>query len=189
YLEFTGRPKEQVQLVEAYMKEQGLFHSGATPEPAYSDTLALDLSTVEPSLAGPRRPQDRVSLRDLPRSFHLALPALVKPTSPIAPAVNSGRWEAEGGHVATAVAAPPRRRTHVDLRLDGVDCKLHHGSVVIAAITSCTNTSNPSVMIAAGLVAKKAVEKGLKAQQWVKTSLRSEEHTFELQSRGHLVCR
>src|SRR5882724_546090 len=171
YLEFTGRPKEQVQLVEAYMKEQGLFHSAGAPEPVYSDTLSLDLSTVEPSLAGPRRPQDRVSLRDLPRNFHLALPALVKPTSPIAPPVNSGRWEAEGGHVTTAVEAPPRRRTHVDLQLDGVDCKLRHGSVVIAAITSCTNTSNPSVMIAAGLVAKKAVEKGLKSQPWVKTSL------------------
>src|SRR5213594_190488 len=171
YLEFTGRPKEQVQLVEAYMKEQGLFHSGTTAEPVYSDTLSLDLSIVEPSLAGPRRPQDRVSLRDLPRNFQLALPALVKPTSPIAPAVNSGRWEAEGGHVATVAEAPPRRRTHVDLQLDGVDCKLHHGSVVIAAITSCTNTSNPSVMIAAGLVAKKAVEKGLKSQPWVKTSL------------------
>src|SRR3989449_4411161 len=87
------------------MKEQGLFHSGTTTEPVYSDTLSLDLSTVEPSLAGPRRPQDRVSLRDLPRNFHLALPALVKPTSPIAPVVNSGPWEAEGGNVATAVGA------------------------------------------------------------------------------------
>ena len=171
YLEFTGRPKEQVTLVEAYMKEQGLFHAAGTPEPVYSDTLSLDLSTVEPSLAGPRRPQDRVSLRDLPRSFQLALPALVKPTSPVAPATNSGRWEGEGGHVATAVAAPPQRRTHVDLTLGGVECKLRHGSVVIAAITSCTNTSNPSVMIAAGLVAKKAVEQGLGTQPWVKTSL------------------
>ena len=86
YLEFTGRPKEQVQLVEAYMKEQGLFHSAGAPEPVYSDTLSLELSTVEPSLAGPRRPQDRVALRDLPRNFHLALPALVKPASPVAPA-------------------------------------------------------------------------------------------------------
>src|SRR5260370_20277639 len=153
------------------MKEQGLFHSAGAPEPVYSDTLSLELSTVEPSLAGPRRPQDRVSLRDLPRNFQLALPALVKPSSPIAPAVNSGRWEAEGGHVATVAEAPPRHRTHVDVQLDGVDCKLRHGSVVIAAITSCTNTSNPSVMIAAGLVAKKAVEKGLKSQPWVKTSL------------------
>ena len=171
YLELTGRPQEQVKLVEAYMKEQGLFHSAGTPEPVYSDTLSLELSTVEPSLAGPRRPQDRVSLRDLPRSFQLALPTLVKPTSPIAPAANSGRWEGEGGHVATAVDAPPRPRTHVDLRIDGVDCELRHGAVVIAAITSCTNTSNPSVMIAAGLVAKKAVERGLTSQPWVKTSL------------------
>jgi aconitate hydratase len=171
YLEFTGRPKEQVKLVEAYMKEQGLFHAAGAPEPVYSDTLSLDLSTVEPSLAGPRRPQDRVSLRDLPRSFQLALPALVKPTSPVAPPPNAGRWEGEGGHVATALEAPPQRRTHVDFTLDGVDCKLQHGSVVIAAITSCTNTSNPSVMIAAGLVAKKAVEKGLSTQPWVKTSL------------------
>jgi aconitate hydratase len=170
YLEFTGRPKEQLQLVEAYIKEQGLFHSAAAAEPVYSDTLALDLATVEPSLAGPRRPQDRVALRDVPRSFHLALPTLVTPTSPVAPPTNAGRWEAEGGHVATE-EAPPERRTHVDLTLDGVDCQLHHGSVVIAAITSCTNTSNPTVMLAAGLVAKKAVEQGLAAQPWVKTSL------------------
>jgi len=168
YLEFTGRPKEQVQLVEAYMKEQGLFHSAGAPEPVYSDTLSLDLSSVEPSLAGPRRPQDRVSLRDVPRNFQLALPALVKPA---APGPNAGRWEGEGGHVATAVEAPPQRRTHVDLTIDGTACKLQHGSVVIAAITSCTNTSNPSVMLAAGLVAKKAVERGLTSQPWVKTSL------------------
>src|SRR2546429_9006463 len=126
------------------MKERGLSRAAGPRDPVSPDTLSLDLSTVEPSLAGPRRPQDRVALRDLPRNFQLALPALVKPTSPIAAAVNSGRWEAEGGHVATALEAPPKRRTHVDLRLDGVDCKLHHGSVVIAAITSCTNTSNPS---------------------------------------------
>ncbi|MGH7548758.1 MAG: aconitate hydratase AcnA [Gemmatimonadales bacterium] len=173
YLEFTGRPKEQVNLVEAYMKEQGLFHSAGAPEPVYSDTLALDLGTVEPSLAGPRRPQDRVPLRDVARSFHLVLPALMKPSSPVAPSQNMGRWEGEGGGggVATAVEAPPQRRTHVDLQLEGATHQLRHGSVVIAAITSCTNTSNPSVMIAAGLVARKAVEKGLKSQPWVKTSL------------------
>jgi len=174
YLEFTGRPKEQVQLVEAYMKEQGLFHSAASPEPVYSDTLSLDLGSVEPSLAGPRRPQDRVALRDVPRSFQLVLPTLVKPTSPIAPPWDvRNHWEAEGGQPfggATAVAAPPHR-SHVDLTIDGTACKLHHGSVVIAAITSCTNTSNPSVMLAAGLVAKKAVEGGLTSQPWVKTSL------------------
>ena len=174
YLEFTGRPKEQVQLVEAYMKEQGLFHSAASPEPVYSDTLSLDLASVEPSLAGPRRPQDRVALGDVPRNFQLVLPTLVKPTSPIAPPWDvRNHWEAEGGQPfggATAVAAPPHR-SHVDLTIDGTACKLHHGSVVIAAITSCTNTSNPSVMLAAGLVAKKAVERGLTSQPWVKTSL------------------
>ncbi len=174
YLEFTGRPKEQVQLVEAYMKEQGLFHSAASPEPVYSDTLSLDLASVEPSLAGPRRPQDRVALGDVPRNFQLVLPTLVKPTSPIAPPRDvRNHWEAEGGQPfggATAVAAPPHR-SHVDLTIDGTACKLHHGSVVIAAITSCTNTSNPSVMLAAGLVAKKAVERGLTSQPWVKTSL------------------
>jgi len=173
YLEFTGRPKEQVQLVEAYMKEQGLFHSAGAAEPEYSDTLALDLASVEPSLAGPRRPQDRVSLRDVPRNFQLVLPTLVRPTSPIGPPTDvRNHWEAEGGQPfgGTAVAAPSRRG-HVALTIDGADCKLHHGSVVIAAITSCTNTSNPSVMIAAGLVAKKAVEQGLRSQPWVKTSL------------------
>src|SRR2546429_1146468 len=174
YLEFTGRPKEQVQLVEAYMKEQGLFHSAASPEPVYSDTISLDLARVEPSLAGPGRPQDRVALRDVPRNFQLVLPTLVKPTSPIAPPWGvRNHWEAEGGQPfggATAVAAPPHR-SHVDLTIDGTACKLHHGSVVIAAITSCTNTSNPSVMLAAGLVAKKAVERGLTSQPWVKTSL------------------
>src|SRR5213595_2698799 len=174
YLEFTGRTAEQVALVEAYMKAQGLFHSPNAPEPVYSDTLSLDLATVEPSLAGPRRPQDRVPLRAVGRAFLDALPSLLKPTSPIAPPADvRNHWEAEGGQPfggGTAVAAPPRP-THVGLKLDGVDCKLRHGSVVIAAITSCTNTSNPSVMIAAGLVAKNAVEKGLKAQPWVKTSL------------------
>ncbi|PYP73475.1 MAG: aconitate hydratase AcnA, partial [Gemmatimonadetes bacterium] len=172
YLEFTGRPPEQVRLVEAYMKEQGLFHTPDAPEPVYSDTLALDLGTVEPSLAGPRRPQDRVSLREVGKSFLEALPTLMKPTSTVAaPPPTNGRWEAEGGAVATAALAPAKRRTHVSLKLDGQECELRHGSVVIAAITSCTNTSNPSVMIAAGLLAKKAVERGLRSRPWVKTSL------------------
>jgi aconitate hydratase len=172
YLEFTGRPKEQVALVEAYCKEQGLFHSADTPDAVYTDTLSLDLGSVEPSLAGPRRPQDRVSLAQVGKSFLAALPTLMKPTSPIAapPAANGGRWESEGGGTAVAVEAPPKR-THVSLKIEGEECRLHHGSVVIAAITSCTNTSNPSVMIAAGLLAKKAVEKGLTSQPWVKTSL------------------
>ena len=168
YLEFSGRSKEQIELVRSYMKEQGLFHTAGAPEPAYSDTLQLDLGAVEPSLAGPRRPQDRVPLGEVARQFFEALPSLMKTSSPIAPPTPVGRWESEGG--GTAVAAPPRR-THVDLTIDGNDCRLHHGSVVIAAITSCTNTSNPSVMIAAGLLAKKAVERGLRTHPWVKTSL------------------
>jgi len=171
YLEFTGRPTEQVALVEAYCKEQGLFHTPQSPEPAYSDSLSLDLGTVEPSLAGPRRPQDRVALARVRENFLAALPTLVKPSSPIA-APNAqpvGRWESEGG--GTAVAAPPAQPSHVTLTINGEDCQLRHGSVVIAAITSCTNTSNPWVMIAAGLLAKKAVEKGLRAAPCVKTSL------------------
>ena len=165
YLEFTGRPKEQVALVEAYCKEQGLFHTAQSPEAAYSDTLSLDLGSVSPSLAGPRRPQDRVPLDKVGENFRAALPTLIKPSSPIAPP--NGRWESEGG--GTAVAAD--RSTHVSLTINGEDCQLRHGSVVIAAITSCTNTSNPSVMIAAGLLAKKAVEQGLRTAPCVKTSL------------------
>src|SRR5207245_8173482 len=178
YLAFTGRPEEQIALVEAYMKEQGLFGGSTEDDAGYSDTLSLDLATVEPSLAGPRRPQDRVPLRDVKRQFLDALPTLAKPTSPIVPPAptspNAVRWEEEGGQVATQVEAPPQRRTHVDLTIGGTAHQLRHGSVVIAAITSCTNTSNPSVMVAAGLVAKKAVEKGLRSQPWVKTSLAPE---------------
>jgi aconitate hydratase len=170
YLEFTGRPAEQVKLVEAYMKEQGLFHTADAAQPAYSDTLELNLATVEPSMAGPRRPQDRVGLREVPRKFAEALPTLKKPAPPpaAAPPVGVGRWEGEGGQ--TAVAAPPRP-TQATVRIDDCDHVLQHGAVVIAAITSCTNTSNPSVMVAAGLMAKKAVERGLRSQPWVKTSL------------------
>jgi len=173
YLAFTGRPKEQIALVETYMKEQGLFGGGTAEGANYSDTLSLDLATVEPSLAGPRRPQDRVPLRDVKRQFLAALPTLAKPTSPIGPPTspNAVRWEEEGGQVATQVEAPPQRRTHVDLTIGGTAHQLRHGSVVIAAITSCTNTSNPSVMVAAGLVAKNAVAKGLRTAPWVKTSL------------------
>ncbi|HEX9682108.1 MAG TPA: aconitate hydratase AcnA, partial [Acidimicrobiales bacterium] len=171
YLEFTGRAPEQVRLVEAYMKEQGLFHTLDSPEPVYSDMLELNLATVEPSLAGPRRPQDRVPLREVGKNFLEALPSLMKSTSPIAAPSNAARWEEEGGGVATAVQAPAQRRTHVTLKLDDTEHPLRHGSVVIAAITSCTNTSNPSVMVAAGLLAKKAVEKGLSVPPHVKTSL------------------
>ena len=164
YLAFSGRPAEQVALVEAYMKEQGLFHTEASPEPRYSSTLELDLASVEPSLAGPRRPQDRVTLSAVAHSFSLELAAMLAAPRK-KPAAGALRMVAEGGG-GLAVAEPP-----VEHALDAAARELQHGSVVIAAITSCTNTSNPSVMVAAGLVAKKAVEKGLKAKPWVKTSL------------------
>jgi aconitate hydratase len=155
YLRFTGRDESHVAFVEAYAKAQGLFQTPDTPAAAYSATLELDLDSVEPSLAGPRRPQDRVPLTHAKASFAAALGDLQKglKKAPAVPAM--ARAQAAGGAaVAEAVAAP-----------------LEHGSVVIAAITSCTNTSNPSVMIGAGLLAKHAVEKGLKTQPWVKTSL------------------
>ena len=171
YLEFTGRAREQVELVEAYMKEQGLFHTPNAPEPTYTDMLELNLATVEPSMAGPRRPQDRVGLREVPRKFAEALPTLMKPAPvPVVNAVPVGRWEGEGGQVGLKPPPPPRP-SHATLRLDDVEHVLRHGSVVIAAITSCTKTSNPSVMVAAGLMAKKAVERGLRSKPWVKTSL------------------
>jgi len=170
YLEFTGRAPEQVLLVEAYMKEQGLFHSESSPEPEYSDVLPLDLATVEPSVAGPRRPQDRIALSQVPASFRGALDSLVRPKMATAgPVAGERRSDDAGGQVATAT--PPARATHVTITLDGEAHELRHGSVVIAAITSCTNTSNPSVMLAAGLLARKAVERGLRSQPWVKTSL------------------
>jgi aconitate hydratase len=166
YLEFTGRAPEHVELVRAYMKEQGLYRTDDTPEAEYSDTLELDLGTVEPSLAGPRRPQDRIRLSDIKQSFFSALEQ-VRPGEAAAtkdPSIKT--WESEGGD-QVAVAPVHTARCEVD----GHEIDLSDGSVVIAAITSCTNTSNPSVMIGAGLVAKKAVERGLSRQPWVKTSL------------------
>jgi aconitate hydratase len=167
YLTFSGRAPEQVALVEAYMKEQGLFHTSATPEPQYSDSLSLDLGTVEPSLAGPRRPQDRVRLWDVKASFEkeLAVMTAAGKTGKTRAAAAPG-LQAVGGTAAGLAVAEPEVTVEA-----GAAAALRHGSVVIAAITSCTNTSNPSVMVAAGLVAKKAVEKGLKTQPWVKTSL------------------
>jgi aconitate hydratase len=149
YLRLTGRDDTQVALVEQYARAQGLFRTDASPEARYSDTLELDLGRVEPSLAGPRRPQDRVPLARAKASFAAALPDLRRAIRPAAGASGGG---------GTAVA-------------EAVETTLEHGSVVIAAITSCTNTSNPSVMIGAGLVAKKAVERGLERKPWVKTSL------------------
>jgi aconitate hydratase A / 2-methylisocitrate dehydratase len=172
YLRFTGRSEEQVALVEAYMKAQGLFHSPGTEEAEYSDVLDLDLATVEPSLAGPRRPQDRVALSQVPGGFYRELEALQGHGGKIQPRPTTvGRWEAEGGNATGTAVAEPDLDHGVDVEYRGERFRLRHGSVVIAAITSCTNTSNPSVMVAAGLLAKKAVERGLSSRPWVKTSL------------------
>src|SRR5579875_966999 len=138
YLRLTNRPVERIRLVEAYAKEQGLFLTADSPDPAYSDTLSLDLSKVVPSMAGPKRPQDRIDLPDVKDNFRSSLSGSPK---------------------------------SAELRVNSHKEKLHDGDVVIAAITSCTNTSNPAVMVAAGLLAKKAAEKGLTAKPWVKTSL------------------
>ena len=171
YLRLTGRSEEQIALVEAYGREQGLFHDEKTEEAEYSELLSLDLATVEPSLAGPKRPQDRVVLSQAGESFNKALPSLIKPKSSAktaAPAANNAKWEQEGGSPAAIGVEDPNVHEHVAA---SVRDSLKHGSVVIAAITSCTNTSNPSVLIGAGLLAKKAVEKGLSVPAWVKTSL------------------
>ena len=149
YLRLTGRDESRVRLVEEYAKAQGMFRTDSTPDAIYSETLDVDLSTVEPSLAGPKRPQDRVALAKAKVAFQTALPTMQVPA----------KAKAASASAAVALAVDPALEV------------LDHGAVVIAAITSCTNTSNPSVMIGAGLLAKKAVEKGLTSQPWVKTSL------------------
>jgi aconitate hydratase len=178
YLRLTGRGEDLIDLVEAYYKDQGLFHTSGSPEAEYTQTLELDLGAVEPSVAGPKRPQDRVLLKDAAASFQQQLPALLSPTAKPLGTRTAAAWERKAVadtaiaepaslHVTTTVAANTvKARFNVD-----PDIYLDHGSVVIAAITSCTNTSNPSVMIAAGILAKKAVEKGLTVPPWVKTSL------------------
>ncbi len=202
YLTLTGRPADQIALVEAYYREQGLFHTADAPEAVYSATISLDLATVEPSVAGPKRPQDRVALSRAGASFQEQLPALLGPNGNKHAVRQMVRWEGEGGHasasgdVTSSVGAsapvvespvvpvitigsggeniPSLEAPHVSVKSRfGVDPDkyLDHGSIVIAAITSCTNTSNPYVMMAAGLLAKKAVEKGLRTPPWVKTSL------------------
>src|ERR1700756_2860459 len=177
YLKLTGRSDEQIELVESYAREQGLFHDDKTPEAEYSELLTLDLATVEPSLAGPKRPQDRVVLSQAAESFSKALPSLIKTKAAAVAAASTltnnktttkERWEQEGGSPAAVGVEDPNVHEHVPA---SVKDSLRHGSVVIAAITSCTNTSNPSVLIGAGLLAKKAVEKGLQVPLWVKTSL------------------
>ncbi|HET6342462.1 MAG TPA: aconitate hydratase AcnA [Gemmatimonadota bacterium] len=178
YLRFTGRDEEGVALVEAYAKAQGLFHTADSPEAEYSDTLELDLSTVEPSVAGPKLPQRRIALSTAGETFAedlfemFGIGAGEEPTDR-----EVHRWEAEGGDaegLAVATAAPTAARVQLEAETpDGepVEFELNHGSVVIAAITSCTNTSNPSVMIGAALLARNAVARGLQTRPWVKTSL------------------
>jgi aconitate hydratase len=205
YLRLTGRTEEQIALVEAYYREQGLFHTAEAGEAVYTATIGLDLATVESSVAGPKRPQDRVSLSGAGASFKEQLPGLLGPNGNRNIVRQMVRWEGEGGtasasgDLGSSVGAPapvveaPRvpvitikdgavaggavphlEAPHVSIKSRfGVDPEqyLDHGSIVIAAITSCTNTSNPYVMMAAGLLAKKAVEKGLSTPPWVKTSL------------------
>jgi len=198
YLELSGRPAEQIALVEAYAKEQGLWHDESSEEPTFSDRIELDLSSVEPSLAGPKRPQDRVSLSGAQGAFREALrdyvpsagelpdahdeavaesypasdpPANGAPGHPESPEEARGARPAPTAPVeATATAAPPGA-TAVSVTSNGETFELEHGHVVIAAITSCTNTSNPSVMIGAGILARNALARGLRSKPWVKTSL------------------
>ncbi len=173
YLRLTGRSAEQIALVEAYYKEQGLFHTSSSPEAEYTQTLELDLGAVEPSVAGPKRPQDRVLLKDAAASFAQQLPGLLSPTAKPLGTRTAAAWKRQSvTDTGIAEKVPVHLTTTVKERF-GVDpdTYLDHGSVVIAAITSCTNTSNPSVMVAAGILAKKAVEKGLTVPPWVKTSL------------------
>ncbi len=168
YLRLTGRSEDHVALVEAYAKEQGLWHEpGTTPDARYSEELVLDLGTVVPSLAGPKRPQDRVSLTDAKTAFREALGAYVS-----APSLDNGLGDTFPASDPVASPAEGRPSAPVQVTMeDGTKTSVDHGSVVIAAITSCTNTSNPSVMVGAALLAKKAVEAGLESKPWVKTTL------------------
>ena len=160
YLRLTGRDAARVELVEAYTKAQGLFQTKDSPEAVYTATVGVDLSAIEPSLAGPRRPQDRVSLKQAKPKFGVALTEMLAVPKKSAKPAGGTAVAVQASATATAVAELPEWAAQVD-----------HGAVVVAAITSCTNTSNPSVMIGAGLLAKKAVERGLTRKPWVKTSL------------------
>lgn len=167
YLRLSGRSEEQINLVEAYAKAQGLWHEPGSPHAQYSSTLELDMGTVKPSLAGPKRPQDRVLLEDVQKNYREALVGMTanrdKRSEDVATFVNEG-----GG---AAVGNEQLAKGFADIEIEGRKVRLKDGAVVIAAITSCTNTSNPAVMIGAGLLARNAAAKGLNRQPWVKTSL------------------
>jgi aconitate hydratase len=189
YLEFSGRDAERIEIVEAYAREQGLWHDENSEEPTYSETLELDLGEVVPSLAGPKRPQDRVTLTESKASFRMALDGFLPepdacdepleetfpasdPTAPQEPKTPHEHGGEHTGAGTGGVQVADRASVKAQVTLaDGTETELDHGHVVIAAITSCTNTSNPSVMLGAGLLAKNAVERGLQAKPWVKTSL------------------
>ncbi len=196
YLRFSGRPTQRIELVEAYAREQGLWHGEDSPEPIYSDVMELDLGEVVPSLAGPKRPQDRISLSDSKASFRAALQgylgdaappddahdeavaASYPASDPLAngvpghpPAATTTTRPPAGAPAAASTTLPQSGRGRAHLSIDGEEMELDNGDVVIAAITSCTNTSNPSVMIGAGILARNAVARGLTRKPWVKTSL------------------
>ncbi len=183
YLRGSGRSPELVQRVERISKELSLFRTDDTPDPEFTSSLELDLSTVEPSLAGPKRPQDRIRMADMRRSFETDLPKLVpsgfdlpsdeEAGEPVEQSRTSEEWEGEGGNEPVKVAGHVRaaRGRTCTVTYEDVDVEIGDGTVVIAAITSCTNTSNPSVMVGAGLLARNALEKGLEMPHWVKTSM------------------
>jgi aconitate hydratase len=178
YLRFTGRDEAQVQLVEAYCKAQGLFRTDETPDPFFTDWIELDLRSVEPSIAGPKRPQDRVPLKFSKKMFNEALAADLDRTGTVAAVAAAKQAMSVAAHpqlspsvVATDPEEQAGQHSSVPVEMNGEKFSIRHGSVVIAAITSCTNTSNPSVMLAAGLLARNAVNKGLSSKPWVKTSL------------------
>jgi aconitate hydratase len=169
YLHLSGRDPEHIALIEAYAKAQGMWHDADTPDPEFSSVLELDLADVKPSLAGPKRPQDRVLLTDMRKSYESTMQALASFKKPATDTAKE-RFLDEGGSTAVG-RKQSQAEPSPNVCPPGEHCNLEDGSVVIAAITSCTNTSNPSVMIGAGLLAKRAVERGLKPKAWVKTSL------------------
>ncbi len=169
YLRLSGRPEDLIALVEAYAKAQGLWRETGAADADYSALLELNMADVKPSLAGPKRPQDRVLLSDMQKNFHANLEGLIANRKPKPETVERFANEGGGTAVGVKVAAKPKAMSRI--RISEEDMDLNEGSVVIAAITSCTNTSNPAVMLGAGLLARNAVAKGLKVKPWVKTSL------------------